>query len=133
MSSFFSKSSSTPHLDVSRSGRPENGASEWDERYANHGNSTIEITNRRDPIAPERNFGTPQSRFVVCRHESSLHEKSLPFVVSAALALGLASPAKALTHAFIWNSDTGMTDLGSLADGEDSFAAGINVNGQVVG
>jgi len=56
-----------------------------------------------------------------------------PFIVSAALALVLTSPARALTHAFIWNSDTGMTDLGGLAEGEDSIALGINDSGQVVG
>ena len=54
-------------------------------------------------------------------------------LVTAALALLLTSPAKALTHAFIWNSETGMTDLGALAPGRDSFALGINDSGQVVG
>lgn len=54
-------------------------------------------------------------------------------ILSAVLFFILTSPAKAVTHAFIWNSDAGMTDLGSLADGEDSVALGINDNGQVVG
>ena len=42
-------------------------------------------------------------------------------------------PAKALNHAFIWNSSTGMVDLGTLPDGQDSFARAINDNGQVAG
>ncbi len=54
-------------------------------------------------------------------------------ILSVALSLVLTSPAKALTHAFIWKSDTGMTDLGSLSAGEDSVAFGINDRGQVVG
>jgi probable HAF family extracellular repeat protein len=35
-------------------------------------------------------------------------------------------------HAFIWNSGTGMTDLGTLG-GDNSYALGINDSGQVVG
>lgn len=58
---------------------------------------------------------------------------SFPLIVTAALALLWTSPAEGLTHAFIWNSDTGMTDLGSLSEGEDSVALGINDSGQVVG
>ncbi len=54
-------------------------------------------------------------------------------ILSAAFALISASPAQAAIHAFIWNSDTGMTDLGTLTPGEDSYAFGINDSGQVVG
>ena len=54
-------------------------------------------------------------------------------ILITVFALFSASPAQALFHAFIWNSDTGMTDLGGLAPGEDSYAYGINDSGQVVG
>jgi probable HAF family extracellular repeat protein len=36
-------------------------------------------------------------------------------------------------RAFLWNSSTGMTDLGTLPGGRDSYAYGINNAGQVVG
>ncbi len=49
----------------------------------------------------------------------------------ACLTIVLAVVAHATVHAFIWDSTTGMTDLGSL--GGDSVALGINDSGQVVG
>jgi len=55
------------------------------------------------------------------------------FILNAACALVLTPSATALTHAFIWKSDSGMTDLGSLSEGEDSVALGINDREQVVG
>jgi probable HAF family extracellular repeat protein len=54
-------------------------------------------------------------------------------ILSTLLGFFSASPAKALFHAFLWNSDTGMIDLGGLVEGEDSYANGINESGQVVG
>jgi probable HAF family extracellular repeat protein len=36
-------------------------------------------------------------------------------------------------NAFIWNSSTGMTSLGSLSPQDNSYATGVNENGQVVG
>ncbi len=54
-------------------------------------------------------------------------------VLSTALALISASPVEGRVHAVIWNPGTGVTDLGALAQGEDSMALGINDSGQVVG
>jgi probable HAF family extracellular repeat protein len=53
--------------------------------------------------------------------------------LGAVLTLISVSPAQALIHAFIWKSDTGMSDLGGLVEGMDSYAFGINDNGEVVG
>src|SRR4029077_14908622 len=54
-------------------------------------------------------------------------------VLSACLAMALAPLASAQKyHAFIWNSSTGMTDLGTLG-GDTSYANGINDSGEVVG
>jgi probable HAF family extracellular repeat protein len=53
-------------------------------------------------------------------------------ILSAALALNAASHVHADTHAFIWSSDAGMKDLGSLG-GTTSIAHAINDSGQVVG
>jgi probable HAF family extracellular repeat protein len=49
----------------------------------------------------------------------------------ACLPIAFTAVANATVHAFIWDSTTGMTDLGSL--GGDSRALGINDSGQVVG
>ena len=49
----------------------------------------------------------------------------------ACLTIALAAVANATVHAFIWDSRTGMTDLGSL--GGDSIANAINDSGQIVG
>ena len=49
----------------------------------------------------------------------------------ACLTVASATLAHAKTHAFFWDSTTGMTDLGSL--GGDSVATGINDSGQIVG
>ena len=49
----------------------------------------------------------------------------------ACLTAAFATLAHATVHAFIWDSTTGMTDLGSL--GGDSVAIGINDSGQIVG
>lgn len=52
----------------------------------------------------------------------------------AALALLPISPARSHPeHAFIWDAENGMTDLGALVQGQNSIAFGINDNGQVVG
>jgi probable HAF family extracellular repeat protein len=55
-------------------------------------------------------------------------------VLCACLTIAVAPLANAQTnyHAFIWNSDTGMTDLGTLG-GNTSYALGINDSGEVVG
>lgn len=55
-------------------------------------------------------------------------------VLCATLYLGFAlfSGAQAGTHAFVWDSTTGMTDLGTLG-GDNSYALGINDSGVVVG
>ena len=55
-------------------------------------------------------------------------------VLCATLSLGfaLSSAAQAGTHAFVWDSTTGMTDLGTLG-GDTSYALGINDSGVVVG
>jgi len=56
--------------------------------------------------------------------------KQLSLIVC--LTIALAAAANAENHAFIWDSTTGMTDLGALAGG-GSVALGINDSGQVVG
>ena len=55
-------------------------------------------------------------------------------LVLAAFVLLASSPwaSAQKQHAFIWNSGTGLTDLGTLG-GNNSYALGINDSGQVVG
>jgi probable HAF family extracellular repeat protein len=54
-------------------------------------------------------------------------------VLSACLAVALAPLASAQhQHAFVWDSTTGMTDLGTLG-GNTSYALGINDSGVVAG
>ena len=48
------------------------------------------------------------------------------------MALAPLASAQIKYHAFIWNNDTGMTDLGTLG-GDISYALGINDSGEVVG
>ena len=50
---------------------------------------------------------------------------------SACLIVALTSVAEARVHAFYWDSNTGMVDLGTL--GGDSLSLGINDSGQIVG
>ena len=59
--------------------------------------------------------------------------KTLRLLTITCVALMLASSASAQKyHAFIWNSSSGLTDLGTLGGGS-SYAFGINDSGQVVG
>jgi probable HAF family extracellular repeat protein len=59
--------------------------------------------------------------------------KNLKLALLTYLTLSLASSAMAQNqHAFIWDSTTGMTDLGTLG-GNTSVALGINDSAQVVG
>jgi probable HAF family extracellular repeat protein len=59
--------------------------------------------------------------------------KNLKLTLLTCLTLSLASSALAQKqHAFIWNADTGMTDLGTLG-GDSSFALGVNDSGEVCG
>ena len=59
--------------------------------------------------------------------------KKITLVVIACAAFGLAQFAQAQKyHAFIWDSSSGMTDLGTLG-GDTSYALGINESGEVVG
>src|ERR1044071_8833344 len=59
--------------------------------------------------------------------------KTIQSLVVIAVALMLAPLANAQKyHAFIWNSSSGLTDLGTLG-GDSSYALGINDSGEVVG
>jgi probable HAF family extracellular repeat protein len=59
--------------------------------------------------------------------------KTMQLVIVTCAMLMLASLANGQNyHAFIWNSGTGMTDLGTLG-GNTSYALGINDSGEVVG
>jgi probable HAF family extracellular repeat protein len=59
--------------------------------------------------------------------------KNLKLALLTCLTLNFASGAMAQNqHAFIWDSSTGMTDLGTLG-GNTSVGLGINDSGQVVG
>ena len=59
--------------------------------------------------------------------------KTIQLLVISCVALLLAPLAMAQKqHAFIWNSGTGMTDLGTLG-GNNSYALGVNDSGEVVG
>jgi probable HAF family extracellular repeat protein len=59
--------------------------------------------------------------------------KTMQLVIIACASLMLAPLANAQKyHAFIWNSGSGMTDLGTLG-GDTSYAVGINDSGEVVG
>jgi len=59
--------------------------------------------------------------------------KTIRLLIITCATLTLASLANAQKyHAFIWNSATGLTDLGTLG-GDVSYATGINDSGQVVG
>ncbi|NIN63846.1 MAG: HAF repeat-containing protein, partial [Anaerolineae bacterium] len=46
--------------------------------------------------------------------------------------IGFSSTASGERHAFLWTAEEGMVDLDTLG-GPDSFAYGINEQGQVVG
>ena len=59
--------------------------------------------------------------------------KTMQMVIIACGSLVLAPLANAQKyHAFIWNSSSGLTDLGTLG-GDTSYALGINDSGEVVG
>lgn len=59
--------------------------------------------------------------------------KTLPYLIAVAATLLLSPLALAQTrHAFIWNSATGLQDIGTLG-GDSSYALGINDSGEVVG
>jgi probable HAF family extracellular repeat protein len=59
--------------------------------------------------------------------------KTLRSIIGICAMLMLASLANGQNyHAFVWNSGTGMTDLGTLG-GNTSYALGINDSGEVVG
>src|SRR5881398_1538808 len=59
--------------------------------------------------------------------------KTLWSIIGICAMLMLASLANGQNyHAFVWNSSTGMTDLGTLG-GNTSYALGINDSGEVVG
>jgi probable HAF family extracellular repeat protein len=59
--------------------------------------------------------------------------KSLQLLIAVCASLLLTPLANAQKqHAFIWNADTGMTDLGTLG-GDSSFALGVNDSGEVCG
>ncbi len=58
--------------------------------------------------------------------------KTLQLLAVTCVALVLTPFANANQHAFVWDSSTGMTDLGTLG-GANSYATGINDSGQVVG
>jgi probable HAF family extracellular repeat protein len=59
--------------------------------------------------------------------------KTMQIVIIACASLMLVPLANAQKyHAFIWNSSSGLTDLGTLG-GDTSYALGINDSGEVVG
>src|SRR5450432_1019582 len=59
--------------------------------------------------------------------------KKLRLLLAACVTLALAPLATAQKqHAFIWDSTTGMTDLGTLG-GDSSYALGLNDSSEVVG
>jgi probable HAF family extracellular repeat protein len=59
--------------------------------------------------------------------------KTMQLVIIAGATLMLAPLVNAQKyHAFIWNTGSGMTDLGTLG-GDSSYALGINDSGEVVG
>jgi probable HAF family extracellular repeat protein len=59
--------------------------------------------------------------------------KTIPFLIVTCISLLFASLADAQKiHAFIWNSGSGMMDLGTLG-GDISYATGVNDSGEVVG
>jgi probable HAF family extracellular repeat protein len=59
--------------------------------------------------------------------------KTMQLIIIACVSLILAPLANAQKyHAFIWNSGSGLTDLGTLG-GDTSYAIGLNDSGEVVG
>src|SRR5690349_2211472 len=74
-----------------------------------------------------------RNNFAASRSERKEQMKTIRSMIGICAMLMLASLAKGQNyHAFIWNSSSGLTDLGTLG-GNTSYALGINDSGTVVG